>query len=222
MANLRSENRTPVVEHSRAANFACFKTTPTEGLVMIRRALMPVLGTSLMLLALGVIAGDRHRNTFRVFAELLPTKEVPVVSSGARGRFKATIDRANQTISYELSYEGLEAAPEQAHIHVGQRTFNGGISVFLCGNPPTVPPAQFPQPPACPPSPATITGVLTAANIIGPEGQGIAPSLGGVNEFDELVELIQDELTYANVHSSKFRSGEVRGQVRTDERHGKH
>ncbi len=189
---------------------------------MLRRALLPALGMSLTLLALGVTAGDNRHRSFRVFAELLPTQEVPVVSSVARGRFKATIDRANQTISYELSYEGLEAAPEQAHIHVGQRTFNGGISVFLCGNPPTVPPATFPQPQPCPAAPATITGVLTAANIVGPEGQGIAPSLGGVNEFDELVDLIRDGLTYANVHSAKFRAGEIRGQVRTDERHGKH
>jgi hypothetical protein len=188
---------------------------------MFRRALLPALGLPLTLLALGVTAGDNRNRPFRVFAELVPTQEVPAVSSGARGRFKATIDRANQTISYELSYEGLEAAPEQAHIHVGQRRVNGGISVYLCGNPPTVPDAKFPQPQACPVSPATITGVLTVANIVGPEGQGIAPSLNGVNEFDELVDKILEGLTYANVHSAKFRGGEVRGQVRTDERHGK-
>ena len=88
---------------------------------MLRRALLPAVGTSLAMLALGVTAGDRHRNSFRAFADLVPTQEVPVVSSVARGRFKATIDRANQTISYELSYEGLEAGPTQAHIHVGQR-----------------------------------------------------------------------------------------------------
>jgi hypothetical protein len=190
---------------------------------MLRRALLPVVGTSITLLALGVTAGDDgHRNQFRAFADLVPVQEVPAVSSVAKGRFKATIDRANQTISYELSYEGLEAAPTQAHIHVGQRRVNGGISVFLCGNPPDVPPATFPQPQACPAAPATITGVLTAANIVGPELQGIAPSLNGVNEFDELVDKILEGFAYANVHSTKFRGGEVRGQLHTDERHGKH
>lgn len=190
---------------------------------MHRRVLLPVVGTSLTLLALGVTAGDdRHRSSFRAFADLVPTQEVPALSSGASGRFKATIDRANQTISYELSYEGLEAVPLQAHIHVGQRRVNGGISVFLCGNPPNVPPATFPQPQPCPASPATITGVLTAANIVGPDAQGVAPSVGTVNEFDELVEMIRSGLTYANVHSDKFKGGEVRGQVHTDERHGKH
>ena len=188
---------------------------------MISRALLPALGLSLSMLALAVNAGDRHR-TIRAFAELVPANEVPSVSSPARGFFKATIDRENQTISYEVSYEGLEAATTQSHIHFGQRHTLGGVSVFLCGNAPTVPPAPFPQPPACPDSPATVTGVLTPAHIVGPNGQGIEPSLNGVNEFDELVEAILNGDTYANVHSAKFQGGEVRGQIRTDERHRKH
>jgi len=187
---------------------------------MLRRALLPALGISLTMLAAGVTAGDRQR-TIRAFAVLVPENEVPSVSSGARGFFKATIDRDNQTISYEVSYEGLEGATTQSHIHFGQRHTLGGVSVFLCGNAPNVPPAPFPQPPACPDSPATVRGELTPANIVGPNGQGIAPSLNGVNEFDELVEAILSGNTYANVHSAKFLGGEVRGQIRTDERHGK-
>jgi len=186
---------------------------------MLRRALLPALGISLSMLALGVTAGDRHR-TIRAFAELVPANEVPSISSVAHGTFKATIDRESQTISYEVSYDGLEAAPTQAHIHLGQRHTLGGVSVFLCGNAPTVPPAPFPQPPACPESPATVKGELSAANIVGPNGQGIAPSLNGVNEFDELVAAIVSGNTYANVHSAKFQGGEVRGQIHTDERHG--
>jgi hypothetical protein len=189
---------------------------------MIRTALLPLVGTSLTLLALAVTAGDNRERPLRAFAELAPTHEVPALSSGAHGRFKATIDRQNQTISFELSYEGLEDVPQQAHIHVGQRGVNGGISVFLCGNPPAVPPATFPQPQPCPVAPATITGVLTAANIVGPGPQGIAPSQNGVNEFDELVDMLRRGLTYANVHTAKFPGGEIRGQVNTDERHGNH
>lgn len=188
---------------------------------MLRRALLPALGISLTMLAAGVTAGDRHR-TIRAFAELQPENEVPSISSGAHGTFKATIDRDNQTISYELTYEGLEDVPTQAHIHFGQRHTLGGVSVFLCGNPPNVPPATFPQPPACPAAPATVRGELSAANIVGPNAQGIAPSVNGVNEFDELVAAIVSGNTYANVHSAKFGGGEARGAIVTDERHGKH
>ncbi len=157
-------------------------------------------------------SGKTRRNN-RLVAVLKPSEEVPLISSGAHGLFKASIDEANQVISYELSYDGLEGTPTQSHIHVGQRGVNGGISLFLCGNPPAVPAATVPQPPICPPSPATIVGEIRAANIVGPAAQGIAATTVTTNEFDELADLLLNGDTYANVHSSKFQNGEVRGQV---------
>ena len=156
---------------------------------------------------------DRPRKQNRLYAELKPTNEVPALSSTGSGKFSATVDEANQTITYELSYKDLEAAPGQAHIHIGQRSVNGGVTVFLCGNAPTVPPAAIPQPPACPPAPATVSGVLTADMIVGPAGQGIAATTPAGNEFAELVALLRDGVTYVNVHTVKFPGGEVRGQI---------
>lgn len=182
---------------------------------------LPIAATALTLVALAAVAGDRDHSDrpFRISAKLIALEEVPVVSSAAAsGTFKATVDRLNQTISYELSYEGLEAPPGQAHIHIGQRRVNGGISLFLCGNPPLVPPATVTQPPACPASPATITGVLTPAHIAGPTGQGIELTTATTNAFDEIVEMILDGFTYANVHTAKFGGGEIRGQVRVEKR----
>ncbi len=60
--------------------------------------------------------------------------------------------------------------PPQAHIHLGQKLVNGGISVFLCTQPRQ---RARRAPKLCPPAPATITGTITAANVIGPAGQGI-------------------------------------------------
>lgn len=172
------------------------------------------------LVALSAVANDwGNGRSERFAARLKPTEEVPALSSEARGWFKATIDSENQTISYELSYEGLEGAPLQAHIHIAQRRVNGGISVFLCGNAPNVPDAAVPQPPACPPSPATITGELTPAHIIGPVPQGIEASTSAANEFDELVRMIRSELSYANVHSARFPGGEIRGQLKSIRKH---
>lgn len=133
-------------------------------------------------------------------------EEVPVVSTEGSGKFKAKI--RDDRITYELRYEDLEGAVTQAHIHLGQRDVNGGISVWLCGNPnpPVVVPPAGTQ--LCPPSPAKITGTITAANVVGPSGQGIAPG-----EFDELLRAIKAGVTYANVHSSMFGGGEIRGQL---------
>ncbi|MET0534376.1 MAG: CHRD domain-containing protein [Steroidobacter sp.] len=186
---------------------------------MLRRVLPLIAAPALALVAIGTVtAGDNHNNNRhnrRFSAELKPSEEVPALSSpAARGWFRATIDDENQTISYELSYDGLQAPPAQAHIHIGQRRVNGGISVFLCGNPPTVPAPTVPQPPACPAAPATVTGTLTPANIVGPTPQGIDPTSETVNEFAELVALLRQELAYVNVHSPRFPGGEIRGQVR--------
>jgi hypothetical protein len=179
--------------------------------------LMTALAVSI---AGSAIAHDRHHRDERLFAVLEPTHEVPALSSTASGSFTATLDEDEQTITYELTYQNLEAAPLQAHIHLGQRGVNGGISVFLCGNPPNVPPATAPTPPACPAAPATVTGKLTAADIIGPAAQGIAPTTATTNEFGELVRALRSGVTYANVHSVKYPGGEIRGQVKViDGRH---
>jgi CHRD domain len=132
------------------------------------------------------------------------------VSSSASGSFEATIDDgANPpTIHYTLSYEGLEDNVTQAHIHFGQRSVNGGISVWLCQGTATGPLGT----PNCPGTRSgTITDAIVAADIIGPSGQGIA-----AGEFDELVAAIRAGRAYANVHSAKFPGGEVRGQINDD------
>ena len=58
---------------------------------------------------------------------------------------------------------------------------------------------------------AEAEGVITAANVIGPAGQGIA-----AGEFAELIRAIKGGRTYANVHSSSFPGGEIRGKIQVD------
>ena len=63
--------------------------------------------------------------------------------------------------------------------------------------------------PACPNTEATITGTVTAANVIGPAGQGIS-----AGQFDEAIRAMRSGLAYANVHTVSFPSGEIRGQLK--------
>lgn len=145
--------------------------------------------------------GSKH---FR--ASLDGYEEVPVVSTTGSGAFRATVTPSGDGFAYRLSYADLEGDVLQAHIHLGQRSVNGGISVFLCSNLGNGPAGT----PACPAPPATVTGTLGPAEVIGPTGQGIAPG-----EMAELLRAMRAGVTYANVHSSKFPGGEVRGQVRS-------
>lgn len=163
-----------------------------------------IIGMGILGVAAAAAVGAHDRDArFRVATVLRSFEEVPAVSSAATGYFKATIDADNQTIAYELSYDGIET-PLQAHIHLGQTHVNGGVSVFLCGAGPTAPAGT----PACPPSPAKIEHTLTADSIVGPTSQGLAPG-----EFDELIAAIRKEVTYVNVHSARFPGGEIRGQL---------
>ena len=160
-------------------------------------------------------AAAKKIRAVRVETDLRATEEVPVVSSmAASGHFKATLDEENLTITYELSYEGLEGSPLAGHVHVGQVGVNGAIPLFLCANAPALPPATTPAVQACPPAPATITGVLTPANIIPRPAQGIDAVSN--EDFVELIRLMKGGQMYANVHTTKYIGGEIRGQVRRD------
>jgi hypothetical protein len=151
---------------------------------------------------------DRNKRSFRI--RLNPFQEVPSVSSVAKGEFRLRISRDGQSMDYELSYSGLEGTVRQAHIHLGQTHVNGGISVFLCQTAANPDPVNLAPP--CPPS-GTVTGTLTSANMIAVPTQapvqGLAPG-----DFAELVKAIRAGVTYANVHSSMFLGGELRGQIK--------
>jgi hypothetical protein len=133
-------------------------------------------------------------------------QEAPPISTVGTGSFEASLNSTGDGIDYTLSYGDLEATVTQAHIHFGQRGVSGGISAWLCEGTLASPSASTP---ACPPSTGgSVSGTITALEIIGPTGQGIAPA-----EFAELVRAVRAGMVYANVHTTKFPGGEIRGQV---------
>ena len=163
------------------------------------------------LLGIVGIAGSAlaHDGKDGIETRLKSYQEVPAVSSQATGRFKASFDEKATLIKYELTYSGLEGDVRMAHIHLGQRSVNGGIMIWLCQT--SVNPDPTGLAPTCPQS-GTVSGMVQAANVIGPAGQGVAPM-----EFAEVVAAIRAGVAYANVHSSKFPAGEVRGQLQADD-----
>jgi len=132
-------------------------------------------------------------------------QETPVaLSTTGTGEFRAKLQLRDQEISYTLSYSSLEAPVTQAHIHFGAPAQTGGISVFLCTNLGNGPAGTQ----ACPAAPATISGTIRPADVIGPTGQGIA-----AGQFDELISAMFAGVTYANVHSTLYPGGEIRAQL---------
>jgi CHRD domain len=61
-----------------------------------------------------------------------------------------------------------------------------------------------------------VTGVIDAADVSGPADQGIA-----AGELTEVIRALRAGAVYANVHTEKYRSGEIRGQVGSKGHKGK-
>jgi hypothetical protein len=171
-------------------------------------AVIAVLGTA------GIAtAASNHEgggSTFR--AKLTGYEEATLLSlsTSATGTFKATLNSAGDQLSYTLSYTGPfdtdspGGTVTQSHIHFGEPAMNGGISAFLCTNLGNGPAGT----PACPTPNGTVSGTITAAQVIGPTGQGIQPG-----EFAELVRALRAGAAYANVHTTTRPAGEIRGQI---------
>jgi hypothetical protein len=144
---------------------------------------------------------------FKRISEILTGyEETPsAVSTTGNGTFKARISNDNSRIDWELSYTDLEGAVQQSHIHFGQKSVTGPISVFLCTNLGNGPAGTQP----CPSPPATISGTIVAADVT-----NLANERGiSAGELDELIAAIRAGATYVNVHSTRWPGGEIRSQI---------
>ena len=135
------------------------------------------------------------------------------VSTKASGKFEAIIDKQISEIKYKLSYEGLEGEVTQGHIHFGQRHTVGGIVVWLCQTAGTPAPAAVAAlTPLCPPE-GKVEGTIIPEQVLAQTLQGFE-----AGEFEELVRAIRAETTYANVHSTLHGPGEIRGQIKKEDK----
>ena len=184
-----------------------------------------VLATAILaLVAAPLAASDRDKDRDeeqRVRTHLAGYNETPqTINSVGSGEFKAKISSDGTTIQYELTYRDLSSNILQSHIHFGRPATTGGIVLFLCTN--LTPPANVPTPQACPTtSPATISGTLTAADVIPlavtcsgtpPVCSGQAIDSGAAG-FAEMLKAIREGAAYVNVHTTNHPSGEIRGRL---------
>ena len=171
---------------------------------MTRTRIMVTATVVAAVVGIGFAQGSRNWST-----TLTGYGEVPAQSTTAGGTFTATISDDETTISWEMTF----AVPSttQSHLHFGQPGANGGISVFLCTNLGNGPAGTQP----CPPNGGAISGIWTAADVVGPTTQGIA-----AGELAELIAAIRSGNVYANIHTIAVPAGLVRGQLAAGKGHG--
>src|SRR5436305_7498163 len=101
-----------------------------------------------------------------VRARLAGFQEVPVVSTEGSGTFHAAISPKGDAIDYEITYTGMQGIVSQSHMHVGQRSVNGGIVLWICGNPAATPPTPGPAgTPVCTSPNGHFAGTWRPANV---------------------------------------------------------
>jgi hypothetical protein len=146
-----------------------------------------------------------HSQTERFSTTLSGAEEVPPINTAGSAAFEMTIQPGG--ITFSLTFSDLSAPPSAAHLHFGQTSVSGGVMIWICGGG---------GQPACPATTSgTITGTMTAANVTGPEVQGIA-----AGDLDSALEVVRDGLSYVNMHTPNFPPGEIRGQVHRGGGHG--
>jgi hypothetical protein len=129
------------------------------------------------------------------------------ILSEGKGTLELKLDRQAQTLMFTLKFSGLSAMVTQSHIHFGKVHMAGGVIVFFCSNLAGAPAGTQP----CPASGGTVTGTITAANILGPSAQNVK-----AGDFDALADALESNTAYVNVHTTNFPAGEIRGEIRHD------
>jgi hypothetical protein len=168
----------------------------------MRKAMVPTLLLSIVFLA---AAAPIHAQGGTAITRLRAFEEVPALSTPGGGFFTATINEDGTEVSWELRYFNLEGSVTQAHLHFAQRGVNGRIVVFLCSNLGNGPFGTQ----ICPAGNGTISGTFRAIDVTGGAAvQGIAPG-----ELFSVLRGMRAGVVYANVHTSAFPEGEIRGQV---------
>lgn len=154
-----------------------------------------ILASGLLMLGTSMASAETRQ------AFLTGPQEVPAVSTPGSGTFRADISADETQISWELSYQDLQGTVSAAHIHIAQPDVTGNIVIHFCGTG---------GKPACPASPATISGVATSADVVAVPSQGIA-----AGEIGEVIALMRKRAAYVNVHSTPDHgTGEIRGNIR--------
>lgn len=131
------------------------------------------------------------------------------ISTEGRGTLDLKLDRRAQTLEFKLTYSNMSAPVIMSHIHLGQIHTAGGVMVFFCSSVGTPPAGTQP----CPGAAGTVSGTITAANVLALPGQHLS-----AGDFDALVDALEHDTTYVNVHTTTFPTGEIRGEIRHRDR----
>jgi hypothetical protein len=158
------------------------------------------------------LRAQNNDNAVRFFTRLSTFNEVPPKANGAHGTFRAKLSEDGTTLNWTFTWEGLTGPPLFAHIHFGLKGGNYPVMTFFCGGPKGNP--DIPQKPDCPQSTSgTITGTTNAGDIIALNTPGATDQALDSHDFAGFLRALRAGSGYANMHTTRFPGGEIRGQI---------
>ena len=154
----------------------------------------PVVLALGVIVAAGSVACDKPAEDASIFvADLAGANEVPARGTAAIGTVGLYVD--GNTVDYTIEVHGITAITG-AHIHSGAAGALGSIRISLYPGPGT--------------NATTPTGAVDGILI---SGSFEASQVTGVT-YEELLNQMRAGTAYANVHTTQYPGGEIRGQVR--------
>src|SRR5438552_1516371 len=152
-------------------------------------------------------------NALRFSTRLSTFNEVPPKANGASGTFRARLSEDGTTLSWTFTWSGLSGPPLFAHIHFGLKGANYPVMTFFCGGPKGNP--DIPQKPDCPQTTSgSLTGTTTAADIIALNtARATTDQALDQHDFAGFLRALGAGSAYANMHTTRFPGGEIRGQI---------
>ncbi|HEX5515529.1 MAG TPA: CHRD domain-containing protein [Gammaproteobacteria bacterium] len=171
------------------------QTQTPPGQTPVVGQLAPVPGTGNTITSVNAAIADQ------VFvANLSGFSEIPPRQTEATGAVAVSLNPDGQSLHYRLSVSNLQDVTA-AHLHLGRTDENGPVVVPLLGE---GAPGGAATPPTGMANGVIAEGDISAASLTGPLAN---------TPLVVLVELMRSGAIYANVHTTQFPEGEIRGQL---------
>ena len=152
-------------------------------------------------------------DALRFSTRLSTFNEVPPKANGAHGTFRGKLSEDGTTLSWTFAWSGLSGPPLFAHIHFGLKGANYPVMTYFCGGPKGNP-AISPKPDCPQTTSGSITGTTTAADIIALNTPGATTDQAlDQHDFAGFIRALVAGSAYANMHTTRFQGGEIRGQI---------
>lgn len=152
-----------------------------------------------VLLATATLALANDPGNGQYKANLSGYNEVPAVLTTGSGQVTVAVSSDQTMLNVTLNFSKLAGVAQSASLYLGSTGTLGGAVAPICGG----------TKPACPTTAdGTATIALSASDVLAVTAQGLA-----AGDLASVIQALENGEIYVNVVTTKFPTGEIRGQL---------